>query len=166
MDSSRLARLSAEQKRALLARLLRRRFGVSPLVLGGPDERGLVRAVLESAPGAAVTLDALLSVSGLSALHARALLVIAADSGPLHFAALIGTPVLGLYGPADPAQFAPLSSPGQSRIVRVPLPCSPCGTLLHPPCGAASNPACITGIGVGAVLEAATELAGAAMATR
>jgi heptosyltransferase-1 len=37
--------------------------------------------------------------------HARCL--IAADSGPLHLAAALGTPVVGLYGPTDPARNGP-----------------------------------------------------------
>ena len=37
--------------------------------------------------------------------HARC--VVAADSGPLHLAAALGTPVVGLYGPTDPARNGP-----------------------------------------------------------
>jgi heptosyltransferase-1 len=39
--------------------------------------------------------------------HARCL--IAADSGPLHLAAALGTPVVGLYGPTDPARNGPFA---------------------------------------------------------
>jgi ADP-heptose:LPS heptosyltransferase len=84
--------------------------------------------------------------------------VVAADSGPLHLAAMMGTPVVGLYGPVSPLEFGPLCPPGRCRVVRVQLPCSPCGTLLDPPCGARAAPACVSGIGVEAVLAAAAEL--------
>jgi heptosyltransferase-1 len=33
--------------------------------------------------------------------------VVAADSGPLHLAAALGTPVVGLYGPTDPSRNGP-----------------------------------------------------------
>jgi len=33
--------------------------------------------------------------------------MLAADSGPLHLAAALGTPVVGLYGPTDPARNGP-----------------------------------------------------------
>lgn len=46
------------------------------------------------------------------------------DSGPLHLAALLGVPVVGLFGPAPPALTAPLSARGTS--IYHPVPCSPC----------------------------------------
>jgi ADP-heptose:LPS heptosyltransferase len=141
-----------------VAHAIDRRFGVTPLVLGSLDERDLVDAAISAAHGCAVSLARTLSVGALAALHRASRLVIGADSGPLHLAALVGTPVVGLYGPADPAQFAPLSEPRDVRLVRVDLPCSPCGTLLHPPCGVALEPACVMGITVDAVTEAASEL--------
>jgi ADP-heptose:LPS heptosyltransferase len=143
-----------------LAHVLNRACDVTPLVLGGTSERNLVDAVLQAADGATVSLTTPLSVGGLAALYGLARLVIAADSGPLHLAAMMGTPVVGLYGPADPTQFAPLAGANEVRVVRVDLPCSPCGTLLHPPCGAAVEPACVAGITIDAVMETASELLG------
>jgi ADP-heptose:LPS heptosyltransferase len=139
-----------------VASALARRSGAAPLLLGASGERDLVDAVLQKADGEAVTCSRTLSVGALAALYSCARMVIAADSGPLHLAALSGTPVVGLYGPADPAQFAPLGE--QVRVVRVDLPCSPCGTLLDPPCGARTEPACMIGIPVDAVIEAAADL--------
>jgi heptosyltransferase-1 len=45
--------------------------------------------------------------------HARCL--VAADSGPLHLAAALGTPVVGLYGPTDPARNGPYA-PGAAIV--------------------------------------------------
>jgi ADP-heptose:LPS heptosyltransferase len=141
-----------------LAAGLERRSGVTPLVVGGPRERELVDAVVEASARRAHGLAGRLSLGGLAGLHRRARLVVAADSGPLHLAAMMGTPVVGLYGPVSPLEFGPLCPPGRCRVVRVQLPCSPCGTLLDPPCGARAAPACVSGIGVEAVLIAAAEL--------
>ena len=47
------------------------------------------------------------SLPEMISLLAQARLVIANDSGPLHIAAALGTPVLGLFGPTTPAQFGP-----------------------------------------------------------
>ena len=99
-----------------------------------------------------------LSLGGLAALFRRARLVIAIDSGPLHLAAMLGAPVVGLYGPADPVEFGPWGAPDRRRIVRTQLPCSPCRTLVDPPCGRAAEPRCVTEISVEAVLAAAAEL--------
>ena len=80
------------------------------------------------------------------------------DSGAVHLAAAVGARVVALFGPGDPVMFAPLCPPERRRIVRVGLPCSPCGTLEHPPCGATIEPDCVTGITVDAVLHAAADL--------
>jgi heptosyltransferase-1 len=52
----------------------------------------------------------------LIALVRRAALVIAGDTGPLHLAAALGRPVVGLYGPTDPARTGPYAT--QSRVLR------------------------------------------------
>ena len=97
-----------------------------------------------------------LSLGGLAALHARARLVVGVDSGALHLAAAVGTPTVALYGPGDPVQYA--AAGADHRVVRSGLPCSPCGTLEHPPCGAVTDPACVTGVPAGAVVAAAVAL--------
>jgi len=45
----------------------------------------------------------------LMALLRRAKLLVAGDTGPLHLASALGTPVVGLYGPTDPARNGPFS---------------------------------------------------------
>ena len=141
-----------------LASALQRRYGVAPFVVGGPRERELVHSVVEASERRAAGLAGRLSLGGLAALHRRARLVIATDSGPLHLAAMAGAPVVGLYGPADPVEFGPWCPSSRQRVVRVQLPCSPCRTLVGPPCGATTEPACVTGIEVEAVLAAAADL--------
>ena len=141
-----------------MAAALRQRYGVAPLVTGSAAEEDLVRAVVAASGRRAVGLAGRLSLGGLIALLRRVRLLIATDGGPLHLAAAVGTPVVGLYGPADPVMYRPWCPPERRRVVRVQLPCSPCGTLLDPPCGAATEPACVTGITLDAVLTAADEL--------
>jgi heptosyltransferase-1 len=50
----------------------------------------------------------------------RAKFVVAADTGPLHLAAALGTPVVGLYGPTDPARNGPYGT--RAAVVRKSLP--------------------------------------------
>ena len=135
---------------------LARRFGTKPLVAGTAAEHGLVGEVAEGTP--AIGLAGRLSLGGLAALHGRARLVVATDSGAVHLAAAMGAPVVAVFGPGDPVLFAPLAPGERVRVVRAGLPCSPCGTLEDPPCGAAVQPACVTAIGADAVLRAAAEL--------
>lgn len=46
------------------------------------------------------------------------------DSGAMHVAAAVGLPVVGVFGPTDPAATAPLSD--RMTVVREPVECSPC----------------------------------------
>jgi len=79
---------------------LARRIGSDALVAWGPGEEPLARAIgAEVAP--ATNFRELAYVLG------KARLVIGADTGPLHLAAALGTPVIGLYGPTNPARNGP-----------------------------------------------------------
>src|ERR687886_854125 len=139
-----------------VAGALARRAHTRPLVAGTAAERTLVRQVVEGTP--AIDVAGRLSIGALAAVHRRARLVVTTDNGALHLAAATGAPVVALFGPGDPVRFAPLAPPARVRIVRVGLPCSPCGTLEDPPCGATTEPDCVTGISVESVLGAAAEL--------
>ena len=57
-------------------------------------------------------------------LMAQASVFIGTDSGPLHLAAALGTPFLGLYGPASPDQTGPPVGVGKGLFTK--MECSPC----------------------------------------
>lgn len=81
-------------------RELAHRIGKEALVVWGPGERPLAEAVgAELAPST--------NLRELARLLRQARLVIAGDTGPLHLAAALGTPVVGLYGPTNPARNGP-----------------------------------------------------------
>jgi heptosyltransferase I len=81
------------------------RAGFRTLVNGpGPeDEIGL--KVVEASGGAAVVVPC--SIGQMIALVRRAGVVIAGDTGPLHLAAALERPVVGLFGPTSPARTGP-----------------------------------------------------------
>jgi ADP-heptose:LPS heptosyltransferase len=137
---------------------IRRRYGLTPLVPGGPGEDLLVHAIVDSSEASCYGLAGRLSVGALAALYRRSSLVIGIDSGPLHLAAMVSTRVVGLYGPLPVEQWRPWSPPETYRLVRVSLPCSPCDCIFDPPCGIPLHPPCMEGITVDAVLAAASEL--------
>jgi ADP-heptose:LPS heptosyltransferase len=60
----------------------------------------------------------------LAALYEKAAFVISTDTGPMHLAAAVGTPVIALFGPTAPWRTGPYG-PGH-QIVRAQLECSPC----------------------------------------
>jgi len=89
-----------------LAAALRDRAGLRSLVTWGPSERDLADAVIRSSSGAATAAPAT-SVSDLAVLMREAALVVSGDTGPLHIAASMGAPLVGLYGPTFPERNGP-----------------------------------------------------------
>jgi lipopolysaccharide heptosyltransferase II len=101
------------------------RVGVS----GSEGERALVEAVVAAAgPGVVPVVGG--SLLDLASLLAGAEAVLAGDTGPLHLAAALGRPVVGVYGPTDPAQTGPRSA--RAAVVRRPVVCGPCYDLTAP----------------------------------
>ena len=72
----------------------------------GPGEEARARAVGDASGGAAIVLPAT-GIAGLVTHIRAAAVVVAGDTGPLHLAAAVGTPVVGIYGPSDPLRNGP-----------------------------------------------------------
>jgi 3-deoxy-D-manno-octulosonic-acid transferase/heptosyltransferase-1 len=146
---------------ARVARALAREDGVRCVVSAGPAraDRALAEAVVAASQGAARLAPATPTLADLALLFAASRLYIGSDSGPMHVASLVGTPVVQLLGPTDPVENAPWDET-PSRQVRIPIACSPC----RRGCAAAT---CMRSIAPEAVLAAARELlaadAGAAL---
>jgi len=93
----------------------------------------------------------------LAAVLERLALLVTGDTGPMHLAAAVGTPIVAIFGPSLPSRYAPLSS--RARIVRIDLPCSPCNRLRQPPARCVGHvPDCLAGIEPFLVVQAANEL--------
>lgn len=98
----------APERFGTLAQRLRAARGLRTAVLWGPGERALAERVAAASAGAAAPAPAT-SVADLVALARAAALVVAGDTGPLHVAAAVGAPVVGIYGPSDPRRNGPWS---------------------------------------------------------
>ena len=105
------------------ARLLRERTGLPTWVPVARGEEELAAGV-EAAGGGAVRTMPAADLPTLAALLRRARLVMGSDSGPTHLAHALGTPVLMLMGPTDPARHGPYGAP--ERALWKTLPCSFC----------------------------------------
>jgi ADP-heptose:LPS heptosyltransferase len=92
-----------------LHRKLAARFGWRGIVTFGPGEEDLAQEVIRAA-GDPPPVALALSLGPLMALLRSAKFVVSADTGPLHLASALGSPVVGLYGPTDPSRNGPFSS--------------------------------------------------------
>jgi lipopolysaccharide heptosyltransferase II len=104
------------------------------IVFGGPSDRDAAGRVLARARELAAEDAARIvpgegwSLAELRALMDRASLFLGGDSGPMHIAATSDVPIVALYGPTVPAQWAPWR-PRHLQTLAIdggPLPCRPC----------------------------------------
>jgi heptosyltransferase I len=80
--------------------------GMSSVVLWGPGEQELAQQVADASNGSARVAPAT-EIADLVALSRAARLIVSGDTGPLHIAAAVGTPAVGLYGPTSPHRNGP-----------------------------------------------------------
>jgi ADP-heptose:LPS heptosyltransferase len=96
-----------------------------PVVVSGPAaEEELVRSVAEGLPGVH-PLPGALDVPGLAGLLAGAAVAVTNNSGGMHLADAVGTPVAVLFaGTEEVDQYRPRSAP--AAVLNRPVSCSPC----------------------------------------
>ena len=130
--------------------------GGGVVLTGGPADAPMTSAISEGLVPAPLSLAGRLSLKQLAAVLGSADLMITVDSGPMHIAGALGTPVVALFGATDPARTGPV---GPGRVLRRALPCSPC---LARRCRIAETRRCMREIDAPAVLAAARDLLGGA----
>lgn len=108
---------------AAVARRLVREEGWRVIFTGGPSEIGLVESIRHAMEAPSVSLAGRLDLDELSALIARAPVLIVNNTGPAHIAAAVGTPVVDLYALTN-LQHTPWHVAG--RVLSHDVPCSPC----------------------------------------
>jgi lipopolysaccharide heptosyltransferase I len=130
-----------------LSAAIEREFALPSLVAWGPGEDGMAREVVEASRGAA-RLAPRTSLRELVPYIRKARLFISGDSGPLHLASACGVPVVGIFGPTDPARNGPFGE--GDEVVWKEVACSPCYKQRCPGYGNV----CLTAIEVEDVLGA------------
>jgi ADP-heptose:LPS heptosyltransferase len=138
---------------------LARHRGAKVVLIGSVADRPVLNLTRASwPPDVPLTeLPAEIDLIVLAAVLEQLTLFITGDTGPMHLAAAVGTPVLAIFGPSLPTRYAPLSR--RSRIVRIDIPCSPCNLMRRPPQRCVGHvPDCLAGIEATQVLKAANEM--------
>ncbi|HZP87206.1 MAG TPA: lipopolysaccharide heptosyltransferase II [Burkholderiales bacterium] len=133
------------------ARQLADETGCQILIVGGPEERQLGEVVRLHGPHGAVSLAGELALGELAAAIEQASVLIANNSGPVHIAAAVGTPVVDLYALTNP-QHTPWRV--LSRVLFHDVPCKYCYKSVCPE----QHHACLREVKPQAVVHAAREL--------
>jgi heptosyltransferase-1 len=89
-----------------LAAFLREICGLRSVVLWGPGEQELASHVASASSGAAVVAPPT-RIADVIALAREASLMVSGDTGPLHLAAAVQTPVVAIMGPTNPQRNGP-----------------------------------------------------------
>lgn len=99
-------------------------LGGRVLLFGGPDEKGLCERIAESIGEGAFSVAGKAGLKETAALIKRCNVFVTNDSGPMHIATAVGTPVVAIFGPTvQEFGFSPL---GKSVVVEKGLKCRPC----------------------------------------
>ncbi|MBI4643744.1 MAG: tetraacyldisaccharide 4'-kinase [Deltaproteobacteria bacterium] len=102
---------------------LRKEFGARLVLLGGPEDRDAAAAVKTRLPEALDLVGSTTLRQALGVLmHLK--LLITNDSGLMHAAAALGTPLVAIFGSTDPVATGPFTD--RATVLHHPLPCSPC----------------------------------------
>lgn len=137
-----------------LARELQDHLDARLILTGGPGEVEIVRGVAEHLRPGYLNLAGSTDLPTLAAVAAQCQVYICPDSGPMHLAAAVGTPVVGIYALDEdfPKRWAPYGVP--HRVIRPPRPACPPGCT-KPTC---ANFACYLRVGPSEVARAVCEL--------
>ena len=140
----------------LARKILDRHKAASLFCVGLADDRDAVAEMCASVnPNRMHSLAGETTFRELLTLFTLADVLVSADSGPPHFAAMTGISTIVLFGPETPKLFGPL---GQNvRVLTADFACSPCVTPLNQRISPCNDNACMAAISVESVLKAVEE---------
>lgn len=135
-----------------VARALQERAGASIVLVGGPEDASACAAMASAVPGVR-NLAGCTRLVELGGLLAAMDLVVTVDTGPMHMAAAVDTPVLALFGATDPLRTGPYGP--RHRVLSVSgLDCRPCRSRTC----ARGDLACLERLAIEDVVTAALEM--------
>jgi lipopolysaccharide heptosyltransferase II/tetraacyldisaccharide 4'-kinase len=109
---------------AAVGRALAEDFGARLVILGGPEDRESAATVADHLQGPVLNLAGKTSLHQALQVLSRLAVLITNDSGLMHAAAALATPVVALFGSTDPHATGPFSP--KATVIHHPRPCSPC----------------------------------------
>ena len=109
---------------ALCAAAAEERFGLTVALVGAPQDAPFARSVVAYGLGRLFNWVGKLSLREAMLVLAKARVAVGPDTGPMHLAAALGTPVVSLWGATNPARTGPFGY--EALVVKGRAECSPC----------------------------------------
>jgi heptosyltransferase-2 len=116
-----------ERYRELIKRILAETTGTRIVLFGSAGEQKMIEGLVGGLGSRVIVAAGKTTVKQVAALIEKCDMLICNDSGLMHVAVAVGTPVVAIYGPTDIRRTAPLG--GENTVIRHELPCSPCFRL-------------------------------------
>lgn len=143
-------RWPVEHWRQLVSRIVD--AGFQPVVVGGTDDAAVAAAVAQSDNGRVVNVAGRFGLQGTGALLQRSAVLVSGDTGVMHMATAVGTPVVALFGPTvRPFGFYPYTQ--RAQVLEIALGCRPCSSKGGPRCPLGHH-RCLREIDAGVVYQA------------
>ncbi|MDI6764009.1 MAG: lipopolysaccharide heptosyltransferase II, partial [Thermodesulfobacteriota bacterium] len=109
---------------AELGRRLSGKWKATALIFGREEERVMADKILRNLGGGGVDFTGKTRLLQLAALLERCHLLVTNDTGTMHMASAVGTPVVAIFGSTDPVATGPWGD--GHVVVKKDVPCSPC----------------------------------------
>jgi lipopolysaccharide heptosyltransferase I len=134
---------------SLVAQLRERQPGLRFVILGGKPDMKLAEHISSAAPDDTLDLTGRTSLPQMVEILRQCRAVVTNDTGPMHVAAALRKPVIGVFGPTNPARTGPYGQM-ERALQRRDLPCVPC---MKASCVYREPLACLAGISPQQVVE-------------
>ena len=112
-----------------LAEDLPKRMPCKLVATGGESEISLIKELVRASRSEVINLAGKLSIMELGALIRRCNLFLSNDTGPIHMAAIIGTPLVAIFGPGDIAHYDPRNISQRVVVLYEKADCAPCDKI-------------------------------------
>ncbi|CAI2719405.1 lipopolysaccharide heptosyltransferase II [Nitrospina watsonii] len=128
--------------------------------LGSKAEAGLIEDVRRFCPPESSVALTGLNMHDVLAVMKNCRFLLANDSGIMNLAAMVGTPVVAIFGPGNVLTTDPVIASEKKEVVTKNFPCSPCRHRFFEECEPSANnkPYCLEDISVDEVMAAVQRL--------